>query len=79
MVGEGVARRLRDRVFGALMRQPASWYDATPAESLTTVVGADVEIVQAAVVRMLGARVRAAARAAHLTDCRLLSQHYSHD
>ena len=58
MIGEGVAQRLRDRIFEALMRQPAGWYDVTPADSLTTVIGADVEIVQAAVVRLLGARVQ---------------------
>jgi ABC-type multidrug transport system fused ATPase/permease subunit len=57
-IGEGVAQRLRDRVFSALMRQPSSWYDAMSAESLTTVIGADVEVIQAAVVRLLGARVR---------------------
>ena len=59
-IAEGVARRLRVRVFEALMRQQPGWYDVTPAETLTTVIGADVEMVQAAVVRMLGARVRAA-------------------
>ena len=57
MIGEGVAQRLRTRIFEALMQQSAGWYDVTPADSLTTVIGADVEIVQAAVVRLLGARV----------------------
>ena len=57
MIGEGVAQRLRTRIFDALMQQRAGWYDITPQDSLTTVIGADVEIVQVAVVRLLGARV----------------------
>ncbi len=67
MIGEGVAQRLRNRIFEALMQQSAGWYDATPADSLTTVIGADVEIVQAAVVRLLGARVPALLLSVNLT------------
>ena len=57
-LGERVAVRLRRRVFSAFLQQPAAWYDATPTGSMVSTLGVDIEVIQAAITRLLGARVR---------------------
>ena len=57
-LGERVAVRLRKRVFSAYLQQPAPWYDTTPTGSMVSTLGLDIEVIQAAITRMLGARVR---------------------
>ena len=57
-LGERLAARLQRRVFSAFLRQAGPWYDGTPAGAMASTLGADVDLVQAAVTRLLGARVR---------------------
>lgn len=53
-----MAARLRKRVFSAFLQQPVAWYDTTPTGSMVSTLGVDIEVIQTAVTRMLGARVQ---------------------
>jgi ABC-type multidrug transport system fused ATPase/permease subunit len=59
--GEGVAARLRARLFSRLLSRDAPFHDAHQTGTLTSWLGQDVELLQSTIAKLLGARgVRAA-------------------
>ncbi|KAL4458596.1 hypothetical protein ABPG75_013461 [Micractinium tetrahymenae] len=55
-LGEGLAHRLRCRLFGALLQRDTLFFDRVKTGQMTAWLGQDIEVLQSTVAKLLGAR-----------------------